>query len=402
MLGYRPPPPDHYPDRWGRLLAYGLALLLTPSMARADARPSAQVVLSTWDLTPDIVVPTLLVLAVYAAGLARRPGSFDARPWRHMAFFWGVVIVFLSLASPLDAMADHLFFMHQVQHMLLRVVGPMLIALSQPQGVLIAGLPSWTHRNALAPVLTSGATRAVFGVLTLPVTVTALFVVSLYVWQWPPLHNLAIIDEGVHYAMHVTMLSAGLLFFWRVFDQRPAPKGARYGVRLMMLWVAVLSNIPIGAYTTFKQHELYPAYGRVGRLFHMTPMGDERLGGFIMWAPASMMMLLAVLVVIHTWGVHEEQIEDRRARDRMSVAEAAPPVTMAALVEERRPKNRALAWGLLGFAACVLAATLTIGLLAMHGRPGGTRSAVADLGRERPGAPLAALSSALPAPTTSH
>lgn len=396
MFRYGRSPPNRHPERWNRLLASVPTLLLTPSMARADALVATQVVSSTWDLTPDIVVPTLLVLALYAVGLARRPGSFDARPWRHMAFFWGVIVVFLSLASPLDAMADHLFFMHQVQHMLLRVVGPMLIALSQPQGVLIAGLPSLARRNGLAPILTSRAMRAVFGFLTLPVTVTALFVASLYIWQWPPLHNLAIVNEGVHYAMHVTMLSAGLLFFWRVFDQRPAPKGARYGVRLMMLWVAVLSNIPIGAYTTFKQDELYPAYGLIGRPFHMTPMADERLGGFIMWAPASMMMLLAVLVVIHSWGVHEERVEDRR----VSAREAAAPVATAALIEGRRPKNRALAWGLLGFAACVLAATLTIGLLAMHGRPGGTSGTVAGRGREHPGVAQVVLSSTAPGTAT--
>jgi putative membrane protein len=320
-------------------------------------------------LTPDIVVPVVLVLAIYATGLARRPGILEARLWRHMAFFWGVMAIFLSLASPLDAFADRLFFMHQVQHMLIRLVGPMLIALAQPQGVLIAGLPSWVRRNGLGPVLASRAPGVIFGFLTRPVVATLLFVASLYLWQWPRLHNLAILNEGVHYVMHVTMLAAGLLFFWRVFDQRPAPKGTRFGVRLMMLWVAVLANIPIGAFTTFKSHELYPAYDVAGRLFHMSAMDDERLGGFIMWAPSRMMMLLAVLVVIHAWAGYEEKIDDRRVAVALRGTDTLvwPASTQTA---PSPSKNRALALGLGAFAACVLAATLAIGFLDVHGQMG--------------------------------
>jgi putative membrane protein len=321
--------------------------------------PDLQTLLSHWDLTPDIVVPVVLVLAIYANGLARRPGILEARLWRHAAFFWGVMAFFLSLASPLDAFADRLFFMHQVQHMLIRVLGPMLIALSQPQALLIAGLPSWARRGALGPVLASRAPGAIFGFLTHPVVATLLFITSLYAWQWPGLHNLAILNEGVHYVMHVTMLATGLLFFWRVFDQRPAPKGTRFGVRLMMLWVAVLANIPIGVFTSFKSRELYTAYDVAGRLFSMSAMDDERLGGFIMWAPSSMMMLLAVLVVIHAWAGHEERLDDRR------IASASPARTVASPA-----KNRALAFGLGAFAACVLAATVAIGLLAVHGQMG--------------------------------
>ncbi|MGH7024190.1 MAG: cytochrome c oxidase assembly protein [Caulobacteraceae bacterium] len=345
-------------------------VLSAPTCVLADTdRVTDQTVWSSWDLSASIVIPTGLALAIYAMGLIRRPGAFDAHPWRSMAYIWGVLTAFLSLSSPIDALSDHLFFMHQVQHMLLRVIAPMLVALSQPQAELIAGLPPWLRRGGLAPVAGAGAVRATFGFLTRPVVATALFVGSLYVWQWPPLHDLAILNEGVHYVMHTTMLAAGLLFFWRVFDKRPAPKGTPFGARLMMLWIAVLANIPIGAYTTFKGRVLYPAYDVVGRLFHIAPISDERLGGFIMWAPGSMMMLVAVLVVIHDWAGFEDKMDDRRlARIARGLASAAP-ATASALIERQQPKNRALAWGLAGFVLCMLAATLAIGVLAVHPRP---------------------------------
>lgn len=133
----------------------------------------------------------------------------------------------------------------------------------------------------------------------------------------------------------------------------------------MMLWLAVLSNIPIGAYITFKSRELYPAYDVVGRLFPISPMSDERLGGFIMWVPSSMMMLLAVVLVAHAWAGYEEKADDRRIAAGLS-GNAPTPAIAAALVERQRPQNRALALGLGAFVVCVLAATLTVGVLAAY------------------------------------
>jgi putative membrane protein len=350
----------------------GLLAALTPIAAHAAAKASTPQ-WWTWDLSPYIVVPTALVLAIYWRGLERRPGAFDAQPARHIVFLAGVTVVFLSLASPLDGLSDHLFSAHQVQHMALRVVGPMLVAFAQPQATLVAGLPRWSRRGVMTRLAKSPAIKRTFVSLAHPATATLVFVASLYVWQWPPLHNRAILDEGVHDVMHVTMLLAGLFYFWRVFDQRPPPKGVRFGARLMMLWVGVLANIPIGAFTCFKSHELYPAYDVVGRLFGVSPMDDERLGGFIMWAPSSMMMLFAILAVVHAWGGHEERLESRRLASAASGAGGGAVAQAVSLT----PKNRAFALGLGAFSICVLAATLTIALLAARHSPAAEATAPA-------------------------
>ncbi|MGH7016747.1 MAG: cytochrome c oxidase assembly protein, partial [Caulobacteraceae bacterium] len=333
------------PARPGPLgfLAAAAALLVTLTPAQALASGSSgppTPVWLRWDFSPDLVLPTLAVLILYWRGLERRPAAFDEAPVRHLAFFAGVFVTFVSLASPIDGMADHLFWMHQVQHMLLRMIGPMLIAYAQPQATLVSGSPNWLRRGPIAFVLTSSPCRKLFGFLTNPWAATTLFVASLYIWQWPPFHNTAILNDGVHEVMHFTMLAAGLLYFWRVFDQRPPPKGARFGARLVMLWIGTLANVPIGAFICFKSIELYPAYDKVGRLFGIAPMADERLGGFIMWAPAIMMMLIPLLVVIHTWAGQEE-----RALVRRGAASPGEPafVPRAGVSVEEVGKNRAFA-----------------------------------------------------------
>lgn len=344
-----------------RSLALGALTLLTPAIAFAhvDHGAADEFTWNVWSLTPDIIIATLLAGGVYIAGMRRRSPA-ARRPWRDVAYFSGVAAVFVALATPLDHMAEHLFSMHQIQHMLLRMVAPMLIALSAPQAMLISGLPAPLRRGALAPLAGSGPIRAMFGFLMRPVPVTILFIAALVVWEYPPYHDAALLNDGIHYTMHVTMLAAGLMFFWRIFDIRPAPAGAGYGTRLMMLWIVMLSNIALGAYTTLKGQILYPAYDVVGRLFDVHALTDETVGGFIIWVPSTMMCVAALIVVIHMWGRQEERSEERRlARPDLM----ATPTTGAALVAQAASKNKMLALGVAGFALAMFVSAFAVGVI---------------------------------------
>ena len=83
------------------------------------------------------------------------------------------------------------------------------------------------------------------------------FLAALYVWEVPAYHDAALLNDNIHDTMHVTMLIAGLLFWWRDFRHTaPRAGGPSYGTRLMMLWIVILSNIGLGAYTT--PHRAWP------------------------------------------------------------------------------------------------------------------------------------------------
>ena len=314
-----------------------------------------------WDFEPDIVIATLLACVVYAAGIRRRRGTSDVRQrLRDVSYFAGVACVFLALESPVDALADHLFWVHQIQHILLRMIAPMLIALSAPQATLIRGLPRALRGGMLSPFMGIGVLRALFGFLTHATIVTLAFIAALYVWQYPPIHNAAILNDAIHYTMHVAMLAAGLLFFWRVFDMRPPPVGIGYGTRLMLLLLVSLTQIGLGACLTLKSEVLYPAYDIAGRYFGIKPLTDEIVGGFIVWAPSSMMCLVAALIVIHFWGRQETRAEERRPAWS---AGALHPTTGAGLVAQARPKNRMLAVGVAGLVVLMFGMAIFAGVL---------------------------------------
>jgi putative membrane protein len=358
----------------GRLLPAAMVLLAAsaaPALAHGDTEVDAATIWTTWPLSWDIVIPTAIVALVYINGMVRRAGITEPVSWsRHLMFFAGLASVFMALQSPIDPIAEHLFFAHQIQHLLLIMIAPMFIALSAPQGILIAGTPSVVQRTMLKPVLANGVVRRVFGTTRSPLVTTVILVGTLLFWDIPRFHDRALLDEGLHYLMHATMLIAGLIFWWRVFDPRPAPQGMRYGVRLMMVWVVVLANIIVGAYITLKTAVLYGAYDVVGRLFDFEPLADEQIGGFIIWIPSSMMCLIGILVVTHMWGQHETRMDERRTAAIPPDSAAAAELTSASLMLERqRPKNRALAVGFSIFIVAVFTTAILVGVLSNMAGP---------------------------------
>jgi len=323
------------------------------ALAHVDDVPAESAV-HAWKFSPDIVLASLIVAALYLAGLRRlHVRAAGPSAWRALGFLGGLGLLFLALQSPLDALSEHLFFVHQIQHLLVHSVAPMLIMLAAPQGALIAGSPVALRKCVIGPAMTNHALRATFRFISRPAAASLLFIGTLFVWQYPAYHDIAVLDDAVHYAMHVSMLFAGLVFFWSVFDSRPAPLGASYGARLAMLTAAILSSIMLGAITTFKPTPLYTAYDALGRLWDITALADERLGGIIIWIPGSMMCAVAALVVIRFWGGHELRLEGRRRRD---LGSHMPRGSAAS-------SNQALALRLAAIAAAVFVGIVGLGLL---------------------------------------
>lgn len=279
----------------------GLLLLSFPAAAHNEGS-LAENPWFNWPISLDFIIPFSVVIFLYHRGRVRRNNRNTASASRKevLLFGFGLLAIFLALQSPIDPLAEQSVLMHQVQHVLLRSLGPMLFFLALPQAALVAGLSSRGRRFIGRLGRTAG--MGGLGLISHPVSVTILFIASAYVWQYPPYFELALHNDAVHYVMHVTMLGAGLLFWWRIFDHRGS--GTSYGVRLAMLWAATTANIALGAYLTLKGSVLYPAYDELGRLW-FTAHVDELLGGLIVWILGSKMMLVGFLVIIRRWGYND-------------------------------------------------------------------------------------------------
>src|SRR5580658_3660237 len=78
----------------------------------------------SWTFQPGALIGVAMVGAAYLARWRRVRFSPSARPadapvWRLCCFLGSLIVALIALVSPVDTLADHLFFMHMVQHMLL-------------------------------------------------------------------------------------------------------------------------------------------------------------------------------------------------------------------------------------------------------------------------------------------
>lgn len=311
-----------------------------------------------WRIDAAIVVPMLFVSAAYVAGMRterRRTGS----ALRASLFFSGMAAVFLALESLIEALADHSLVVHQVEHMLLRSTGPMLLVLSQPQAALIRGMPTVIRRAIVGPLVASAAMRRSMNVLGHPLMAAGLFVAISTFWMLPRFHDLSLLSEPVHWTWHASLLLTGLLFFFKLFDPRPVPSSPSIVSRLLMCWLAEVANIGIGFYISFSATVLYPAYGAFGLLGGAAPLSDQHRGGATMWIVDSIMIGIAAMIAIYRCAAQEE---------RRAVVTPGSPVRAADVALVRRQRNQMLALGLLGFVVLVLCvmAVFVIGYRHMH------------------------------------
>lgn len=259
-------------------------------------KPTLETILRSWPRDPWLVAMLVLTATVYVRGwymLQRR----DAQRWHggHVAAFVGeLLMVFVALASPIEAFAPLLLQIHMVQHILLMMAAPALLWLGAPLFPLLCGLPRTIRITCIAPLFRSRRLRRLFERLTHPVFAWVLFVGATWFWHIPQMYELALRSSFWHYSQHICFFGTGLLFWYPVI--RPYPSRPRWSMWLLFPYLifADVQNTVLSALLTFSDRVLYPHYTQVPRFWELTALEDQATAGVIMWVPGSLAYLLPV------------------------------------------------------------------------------------------------------------
>ncbi len=265
------------------------------------------------------LLPTLFLFAaayLYVNGLGRweRP-SHPITTWHKVSFFSGLLVIFLALQSPIDPLAEHYFFVHQAQHLMIRMVGPMLVLLGAPLTPMLRGLPLWLLQGGVRSLVRRRWARNAYYRLTNPIFAVGMFLGALYLWQVPFLHDAAVRNDYIHELMHVTMLFSGFLFWWLVIDPKPHRSRMHYGLRVLYLGLIVLPNTVLGAAITFSRGLMYQSYSDFPQPIMLDAIIDQQLGGLLLWVVGDMMSIVAAGIVMVMWYQKEQE------RDRLEAAQ---------------------------------------------------------------------------------
>ena len=256
-----------------------------------------------WKLYPSFMVGWLLFAAVYFLCVGplrhRFPGSQPATTRQVACFSGALLAMVLSLQGPLHELSDYfLFSAHMVQHLVLILVMPPM---------LLAGIPDWLLR----PALNVRAIKLVARALTLPLVAFALNNAIFLAWHFPGPYDLMMRDHGIHVAMHLTIMVTGVIMWWPVMS--PLPELPRIAAPLQMVYL-FLVGIPMmvsAALITFSGKAMYAWYVEAPRLWGLSPLEDQRLGGVIMWVPGGLVLWIAITAVYFRWTQREVDEDER-------------------------------------------------------------------------------------------
>lgn len=225
-----------------------------------------------------------------------------AARWRPISYLGGLLAIGLALMSPIDILSQQLFLMHMIQHLLLIMVAPPLLLIANPLPFILWGLPDRLRQKiggAISRLLhRESASRRWLRTLTSPGIVWLFTVFAIVGWHDPALYNAALRIEWVHDLEHLFFFAAGMCYWWHVTGAGPrihkqfGPVG-----RIAFALAAVPPNMTLGVILAFAREPVYTYYLNVPRLWNVSVLDDQRIGGIIMWIPGSMMYIMTALIL---------------------------------------------------------------------------------------------------------
>ena len=266
-----------------------------------------------WNLDPLILLALALLVGLYAVrfrAARREAGGRGAGPLQALAFAGAVIALFVALVSPVDALGeDHLFTMHMAQHVLLGDIAPLLLLLALSR-VIMRPL---TRRLV--------AVERALGRLAHPVTGLVLWVGLLYLWHIPALYEAAIRDPLVHALEHVVFFSAGIALWWPLVQPVPMRHRLTGLAPFAYIGAAKAALGVLGLYLAWSQTVVYDHYATLPRIWGLSPIEDQNVGGAVMMVEQSLVLVICLAVLLARMLSRSE--EEERRRERLEEAAAA-------------------------------------------------------------------------------
>jgi len=234
------------------------------------------------------VIGLTVLSALYEVG-GRKGGHLGGR---RLYFYAGVVVIFFSLNGWLHDLSDYyLFSAHMVQHLLLTLLVPPL---------LIVGTPGWTLRRLLDYRLIQRAAR----VLTRPIVCFAAFNLVIAAWHLPVLYNAAMANHGVHIVEHLMFMASAVMLWWPILSPLPELPRLSYPMQMLYLFLTTIPMSIVAVFITYSGNLLYPAYSAAPRIWGISPLNDQLIGGLIMWIPGGLIFFAVISVIFFQWQAH--------------------------------------------------------------------------------------------------
>jgi putative membrane protein len=245
-------------------------------------------------------ISAALILAAfgYLWGRARirRYEHDNVKGWRAGSFLFGLLFIWIALASPLAALDHEMLTAHMVQHLLLMTLAPPLILLGMPRKPLVHG-PLQRRLEAMGRPLRSAPMQQMASVLTHPALCWFAAAGTLVAWHIPSVFMLGLRSQMWHGIEQASFLVTGLLFWWPVAQLWPRLSKWPESSMLLYLFLATLPCDILSGFLVFCDRVVYPVFLSSPHSFGLSALEDQQCAGALMWTCVTIVYLIAAAIV---------------------------------------------------------------------------------------------------------
>ena len=285
-------------------------------------------------------------IGLYLAGIIRLRRRGDAWPvLRTVTWVLGWLLFIYATNGVLGIYGRVAFSWHMTLHMIEAMVVPIFLVLGAPVTLALRTLRP-RHDGTLGPrELVLGAVHSrVMSVLGNPIFAAVFFFMSLVVFYWTGLFELALSTHTGHLLMTAHFVITGYLFAWVLVGVDPGPKRWSPALRLIVLFAVIAFHAFFGVAmitgTALLGGDFFPtiAIPWVDDL-----LADQRFGGGVAWAIGELPSLALALIVAMQWfrSDRAESVRADRKADRDGDAELAAYNARLAQLAEHDDRTKA-------------------------------------------------------------
>jgi putative membrane protein len=243
-----------------------------------------------WNADPVLGTALLGFAVLYTLGARRQRLGVGPQ----IAFWSGWAILALALVSPLCNLSVSLFSARIAQHVVLTLIAAPLLVLGRLEVVALHGAGASARLQCVLRTMTGTAGQW---------TAVLLFAVVMWLWHVPAAYDATFASTSIYWCMHVTMIGAALMFWATTLRSGAAVSTALAGLFATMLQMSLL-----GAILTFAGAPLFPVHADTTWPWGLSQLGDQQLGGLIMWVVGGIVLATYAAVALASYMTEEQPI----------------------------------------------------------------------------------------------
>ena len=294
------------------LASLAAAPVLAHGLVPADP-PSFLNLVFGWSFEPAIMLPLVASAWLWLRAVGRVDAAHPDNPVprrRSVFFLGGLLVIAIALQSGIERYDTSLFSIHMVQHLLLTLVAPPLLALGAPVTLFLRVATPAVRRRWILPVLHSRLLR----VLAFPVVAWVALAAVMWGTHFSALFDVALENRPIHDLEHGLYLVAGLLFWWPAVGLDPSPWRMSHPVRALYVFLQMPQNTLLAVVILNATTPLYLHYASLLRTWGPSPLSDQQSAAGIMWLSGDLLFIAAMALIMVGWMRHEERQTARLER----------------------------------------------------------------------------------------